>query len=63
MNDSRPADDETARAARDSARRRALDAVFGTVLPDTTSDERDPGGPAPGRDDWYHENRPPHHDR
>ncbi|QWF81896.1 hypothetical protein [Amycolatopsis sp. CA-230715] len=52
-------------AARRSPRpdRRALDKIFGEVLPDTTSDERDPD-PRPGRDDsWYHENRPPHHDR
>ncbi len=50
----------------DSERRRAerLQHVFGTVLPDTTDDERT-GEPAirdAERDDWYRENRPPHHD-
>jgi hypothetical protein len=47
--------------------RRTLDEVFGQVLPDTTSDERaerdDSGGRSGTGDDWYHENRPPHHDR
>jgi len=47
--------------------RRTLDEVFGEVLPETTSDERaerDNPGSRPGiNDDWYYENRPPHHDR
>ena len=53
------ADDERARAER----RRRLDAVFGDVLPDVTADERgpDPRSGKPGDDDWYLENRPPHH--
>ncbi|WP_188317031.1 hypothetical protein [Solihabitans fulvus] len=44
------------------ARRRRLAEVFGEVLPDTTSDERDQPDPA-ARDveAWYRENRPPHH--
>ena len=46
-----------------SEQRRRVDEIFGDVLPDTTSDERDvdrrPGLP----DDWYRETRPPHHDR
>ncbi len=39
-----------------------LDDIFGDVLPDTTDDERDPGS-AGGQfsDQWYRENRPPHH--
>ncbi|GDY33498.1 hypothetical protein GTS_51310 [Gandjariella thermophila] len=37
--------------------------VFGDVLPDTTSDEREPETPSRAADDWYRENRPPHHDR
>jgi hypothetical protein len=42
--------------------RRRFDEVFGDVLPETTSDERD--GRTSGSDDsWYLENRPPHHDR
>lgn len=49
-------------ASRRSARRRIAE-VFGEVLPETTSDERDPQrGPAMS-EDWYRENRPPHHDR
>jgi hypothetical protein len=47
--------------------RRRLDEVFGDVLPETTSDERDPrasGSAGHSSDDeWYLENRPPHHDR
>ncbi|WP_157695144.1 hypothetical protein [Nakamurella panacisegetis] len=41
--------------------RRMLDEIFGDVLPDTTSDER--GGSADGgySEQWYRDNRPPHH--
>lgn len=46
----------------EEARRRAewLRRVFGEVLLDTTSDEHleEPADP----DEWYRENRPPHHD-
>jgi hypothetical protein len=45
-------------------RRRRLAAVFGDVLPDTTSDERDDDGsrrtPTDG-DDWLRDQVPPHH--
>ncbi|WP_298175846.1 hypothetical protein [Saccharomonospora sp.] len=44
-------------------RRRLLDEVFGEVLPDTTRDERRLGSTNTLPDDWYRENRPPHHDR
>ncbi|HEY8373681.1 MAG TPA: hypothetical protein VIL00_13125 [Pseudonocardiaceae bacterium] len=37
--------------------------VFGEVLPETTTDEREPERPEWDRDAWYRENRPPHHDR
>jgi hypothetical protein len=47
----------------DDRQRRKLDEVFGNVLPDTTSDERDHPAPDPDPDDWYERNRPPHHDR
>lgn len=43
-------------------RRPDLDDIFGDVLPATTSDEREPE-PRGDRDDWYEQNRPPHHDR
>ncbi|MDQ3578811.1 MAG: hypothetical protein M3443_14720 [Actinomycetota bacterium] len=43
-------------------RRREIDVIFGDVLPDTTTDERDPTPPAPEGDDWYESNRPPHHE-
>lgn len=50
----------------EAARKRAehLRRVFGDALPDTTADERDDGGPDrdDGRERWYRENRPPHHD-
>lgn len=46
-------------------RRARLDAIFGDVLPDTTSDERDPA-PRRGEDDdpgdtWLRAQVPPHH--
>ncbi|MFB9617387.1 hypothetical protein [Kutzneria kofuensis] len=41
---------------------RRLDDVFGEVLPETTSDERDPERRTDSRDSWYEENRPPHHE-
>ncbi|MFD2417246.1 hypothetical protein [Amycolatopsis pigmentata] len=43
--------------------RRRLDAVFGEVLPETTSDERENREPDRDRDAWFEENRPPHHER
>jgi hypothetical protein len=57
--DDRPAETEW-------ERRRRLAAVFGDVLPETTSDERDPeglpldGGEDPG-DAWLRAQVPPHH--
>jgi hypothetical protein len=40
-----------------------LGEVFGDVLPETTSDERDPERRREsGSDSWYEENRPPHHE-
>lgn len=55
---------EQARAPGDSRReRRRIDEVFGDMLPETTSDERDDQRERPDSDRWYHENRPPHHDR
>lgn len=46
-------------------RRRRLAEIFGDVLPETTSDDRDPAvpsaaGEAPG-DAWLREQVPPHH--
>ncbi|WP_034276364.1 hypothetical protein [Haloechinothrix halophila] len=40
-----------------------LDEVFGQILPETTSDEREPSSheASGSSDDWYLENRPPHH--
>lgn len=56
----------------DWQRQRRLAEAFGDVLPDTTSDERDPqdgaGGPGPGApgteaagDAWLRAQVPPHH--
>ncbi|MFC6288173.1 hypothetical protein ACFP3Q_13940 [Nocardioides sp. GCM10027113] len=50
----------------DWERRRRLAEVFGDALPETTSDEREPGErPRPGRkspqDEWLEEQVPPHH--
>ncbi|PRX50051.1 hypothetical protein B0I33_102168 [Prauserella shujinwangii] len=41
--------------------RRRLDDVFGDVLPETTSDEREQAARPAEADDWFLENRPPHH--
>ena len=52
--------DETA-----AERQARLDAVFGDVLPDTTSNERDPGTTRGDEDDpgdtWLRAQVPPHH--
>lgn len=47
----------------DWQRRRRLAAVFGDVLPETTSDERDPAGPSdePAGEAWLKAQVPPHH--
>jgi hypothetical protein len=47
----------------DWERRRRLAAVFGDVLPETTSDERDPQTPSEEEagDRWLREQVPPHH--
>ena len=60
MSESRPPEQP---AESDWQRRRRLAAVFGDVLPETTSDERDPES-APdqdGTDAWLHAQVPPHH--
>ena len=51
-----------ARAA--AEKRRRLAEIFGDVLPDTTSDERDDGDVAAGedaQDRWLRSQVPPHH--
>lgn len=49
----------------DWQRRRRMAAVFGDVLPETTSDERDDAPVGPGAesatDRWLKEQVPPHH--
>ena len=42
-------------------RKRRLAQVFGDVLPETTSDERDSGAEPSGGDDWLRAQVPPHH--
>jgi hypothetical protein len=51
---------EAAKRAAEARRRRRADEVFGTALPATTSDEREPDRPR-DEDEWYLRNRPPHH--
>ncbi|GAA3992553.1 hypothetical protein GCM10022247_09640 [Allokutzneria multivorans] len=54
---------ESAERKQAEERRRKLDELFGDVLPETTSDERDPSERSDrAADTWYYENRPPHHD-
>lgn len=60
------ADDGDRPVETDWERRRRLAAVFGDVLPDTTSDERDPEGRPRDRGDdpgeaWLRAQVPPHH--
>jgi hypothetical protein len=60
MTDDRDQQDEA--AARERARRRAR--VFGDVLPETTSDDRDEQGdsvPSRSADEWLRRQVPPHH--
>lgn len=46
----------------DWQRRKRLAAVFGEVLPETTSDERDPAAPAEDAGEaWLRAQVPPHH--
>jgi hypothetical protein len=55
-------DREPAQPAAAAARRRRLDEVFGDVLPETTSDERDDRDrDAESSDRWLREQIPPHH--
>ncbi len=58
LSDSQPAPDES-----DWDRRRRLGEIFGDVLPDTTSDEREPesGSESNKTDAWLREQVPPHH--
>lgn len=42
-------------------RKRRLAKVFGDVLPETTSDERDSGAEPSNGDDWLRAQVPPHH--
>lgn len=57
-----PDEPEAPRAAGRRVSTERLREVFGEVLPETTSDERDATPPeSSGRDEWIQENRPPHH--
>jgi hypothetical protein len=61
-----PGSDEPGSAESDWQRRRRLAAVFGDVLPETTSDERDPETTAEASsedagDRWLRSQVPPHH--
>jgi hypothetical protein len=62
-----PAEDVEGAAEAEWLRRRRLAEVFGDTMPDTTSDERDPGQAAAGTsaeprgDTWLKEQVPPHH--
>lgn len=67
MTDEQQADTpEDARAETAWQRKRRLDAIFGDVLPQTTSDERGPDGSAPrsaerADEEWLRAQVPPHH--
>ncbi len=46
----------------DDERKRRIAEVFGDVLPETTSDERDPEQERDeSRDTWFRDQVPPHH--
>ena len=66
MSDHRPEAGRTSRRTPGDAawrRRRRLAEVFGDVLPETTSDERDPepGSDEDAQDRWLRGQVPPHH--
>ena len=69
MSEQPPRDEDPAEAGSDEPdwqRRRRLAAVFGDVLPETTSDERDPETAADAStedagDRWLRAQVPPHH--
>jgi len=53
---------QTEQAESDWERKRRLAAVFGDVLPETTSDERDTeADDTPSSDAWLRAQVPPHH--
>jgi len=54
-------DDAVEPAESEWERKRRLAQVFGDVLPETTSDERDSGAEPSGGDDWLRAQVPPHH--
>ena len=58
-----PADGSSADGLSEEARRRRRARVFGDVLPDRTSDERDDGsdGAPTGAEEWLRRQVPPHH--
>ena len=56
--------DPTKPSPDEAERKRRLAEVFGDVLPETTSDERDPESSEvedSARDAWYRDQVPPHH--
>lgn len=67
MNEDRPdgpTGDRTGDPEAAAARRRRRERVFGEVLPESTSDDRDTGAgdrAGGGHDDWLRSNVPPHH--
>ncbi|QCQ90072.1 hypothetical protein [Rhodococcus sp. SGAir0479] len=56
-------DERTPDRKRDRVDRARLDAIFGTVLPEQTSDERSRDGAftSGGQDEWLRRQVPPHH--
>jgi hypothetical protein len=60
-----PGPEADSKTESDWERKRRLAEVFGDVLPDTTTDERDPdeksAGSAERGDTWLKEQVPPHH--
>lgn len=66
MNEDRPdgpTGDRTGDPEAAAARRRRRERVFGEVLPESTSDDRDPGAGRGegGHEEWLRRNVPPHH--
>ena len=64
MNEEREGEAAAPEAVDESARRRRRERVFGEVLPESTSDDREPGAGERGNgghDDWLRSNVPPHH--
>lgn len=60
MTEAAPGSDEDEARRSRARQRRRIDEIFGTVMPETTSDEREPGHRGGFSIEHYRSSRPPH---